>query len=181
MKQNIPCNESNWGETLELKPVPKILQRKKKEPKDPRISAKAYRQKPENKAKMKAYRQKNKLKINRTKFLWSLNHNFVTNPKQETLDKYGIVRDDSIQRYIHKTSVKTKNVKTSVKTKNVKTSVKTRKIKTSVVPVQVVKKKQLTIAEAYKDLESKGKSTTYANLYKYGFKQADIKLYRDTL
>lgn len=104
-KTNIKCEQtegmSNYDPVPKVDPYnpPTIPKPIKKKLKDPRQSAKEYREK--NKEKIKAYKQTNKDRINRTKLLWSLN-NFKRRPRQSTLDKYNIEYSDSLQRYIHK-------------------------------------------------------------------------------
>jgi hypothetical protein len=66
--------------------------------KDPKIAAKAYREK--NKDRIQEYRKKNRLNINRSKLLWSLNHSFQKS--SNVLDKYGIEYSDELKRYIRK-------------------------------------------------------------------------------
>ena len=70
----------------------------KKITRDPKITAKAYRQK--NKDKIAAYRKANRENINRNKLLWNLNHGYQK--RSNVLDKYNIEYSDELKRYIHK-------------------------------------------------------------------------------
>ena len=101
---NITCYETQGPKELEIKPLPppKAVE-KRKPPKDPRLTQKEYRSKPENKAKLKAWREKNKDRIQATKYLWLLKNGFVKNPRTDTLDKYGISYNQNLKTYIKKT------------------------------------------------------------------------------
>ncbi len=103
-KLNVNCEETIGSKSTSFDPLPPprpIAKRPK--PKDPRVTQKEYRSKPENKAKIKEWRQKNKDRISGTKYLWLLKNGFVSNPRQSTLDKYGISYDENIKNYVKKT------------------------------------------------------------------------------
>jgi hypothetical protein len=103
MKQNAPCDSTFSTEDMEPIREPIEWTTHKKEPKDPRVAAKNYRSTPEAKEKMKEYRLAHRHQINRSKYLWMLNHDFVNTPQKRTLSKYGIVYDKLNKRYIYDT------------------------------------------------------------------------------
>jgi hypothetical protein len=104
LKTNFPCDTT--FSKADIKPVRNPIDwldpKKKKQPKDPRISAKAYRATEVAKDNMKEYRKEHRQELNRSKYLWMLNHEYIDSPRQSTLAKYDIEYDEQNKRYIVK-------------------------------------------------------------------------------
>jgi hypothetical protein len=180
LKTNIPIDESNWGKMIELKKVPAPLQRKKREPKDPRISAKVYRDK--NKDKMKAYRLANKEQINATRALWSLNNGFVKHP-ESLMEKYDLIHNGT--RYVRKVPlvIKPRSKKADKPETHIKnvtpTKIEPDQDETPTKPektaYKATVKTKLSMLEVLQEMARDGVKITYKNISKsYGLTSSEI-------